>query len=196
MQAVKEWVGTIISVAILASLVEMIMPGSEMRRYVRVVLGFLVLAAVLGPMVATIGGGRDLLQGLEVLRVQQGPGQSAHLPEATQNAIASRFERSLAESIMALLKSHKGLDADVQVRASYNDSTGMWEVQGVTVRVVPGESSRMMQRISIAVNVGSPKSPPGVDDTAEIRTLLWESFGLEPRVVTVIEGGSVIDIRG
>jgi stage III sporulation protein AF len=47
MDVLRELIQTIIVIVVLAVLVEMLLPGGDMRRYVKMVMGLLIIMAVL-----------------------------------------------------------------------------------------------------------------------------------------------------
>lgn len=60
MQALLEWAGTVAGIAIVAGLLEMLVPSSSMKRYVQLTMGLLVLLTLLGPVLGVLQRTRDL----------------------------------------------------------------------------------------------------------------------------------------
>lgn len=56
MDSLARWLGQIIAVVLLASIVDLILPNKTMQRYVRLVAGLFILATVAGPVLSWIKG--------------------------------------------------------------------------------------------------------------------------------------------
>jgi len=57
MDAIYHWARTVALVVLFATVVELLSPSEGMARYLRLVLGLMVLLAVAGPMLAFVDGG-------------------------------------------------------------------------------------------------------------------------------------------
>jgi len=61
---ISEWVVTIISVIIFTTFIEILIPNSNYKRYIDVVMGFLLVVVILTPLTKFIGGQVDFEEGI------------------------------------------------------------------------------------------------------------------------------------
>ncbi len=64
MELLREWIITIISVIIFVAFVEILIPNSNHKRYINVVVGFLLMIVILNPITNLIGGEIDFEEGI------------------------------------------------------------------------------------------------------------------------------------
>jgi len=63
-ELLREWIITIISVIIFVAFVEILIPNSNHKRYINVVVGFLLMIVILNPITNLIGGEIDFEEGI------------------------------------------------------------------------------------------------------------------------------------
>lgn len=93
---IKEWVITIVSVIIFLTFVEILMPNSSYKRYINVVIGFLLIIVILTPLTRFISGQINLEE--EIIRTFN------DLEISTFQNRANRVEYSNKEAIIKLYK--------------------------------------------------------------------------------------------
>ena len=64
MALISEWVVTIISLIIFTTFIEILIPNSNYKRYIDVVMGFLLVVVILTPLTKFIGGQVDFEEGI------------------------------------------------------------------------------------------------------------------------------------
>ncbi len=64
MEFIREWIITIISVIIFITFVEILIPNSNHKKYINVVVGFLLMIIILNPLTKLIGGEIDFEEGI------------------------------------------------------------------------------------------------------------------------------------
>lgn len=96
MALIKEWIITIISVIIFATFMEILIPNSDYKRYVNVVIGFLFVIVILTPLTKFIGGEIDLKG--EILKT------SNQLELSTSQDRINNIQHSNEETILILYK--------------------------------------------------------------------------------------------
>ncbi len=60
MSGLEQWMGRLVAIALVGWLVEMIVPLSTMRGYVRLVVGLALMVAVVSPLVSLVGRGATM----------------------------------------------------------------------------------------------------------------------------------------
>lgn len=96
MALIKEWVITIISVIIFATFMEILIPNSNYKRYVNVVIGFLFITIILAPLTEFIGGQINFEE--EILKT------SNQLELSTAQNRINNIQHSNKETVLALYK--------------------------------------------------------------------------------------------
>lgn len=163
MAELTEWVRRLVTLVVVFSFLELLAPPNSLKRYVRLVVGFLILTTVLGPLVALVRGDEALRRAAggildEALpRLPEGPDAASRLLETNrrlQNAL-------LAERLAAYLQSELETSAKVRV--------------GVAVRV---DGAGSVTRINLAV-------PEGWGE--RLRGQAAALAGVEPERIAVLE---------
>lgn len=138
MDILRQLIQTIVVIVILAVFLEMLLPQGDMRRYVKMVMGLLIIVAVLQSVTGVINS--DLLRDIpDVTEAPSGyhpvpledimaAGQS--LSDANRQEAAQQYSRGIARQVMSLAALNNDLqvvDASVQLHESTN------EISGITV---------------------------------------------------------------
>jgi len=167
-----RWVKEIAYLTIFASFVTLLIPESSYRKYVRLVLGALILVAVLRPAIG-------------FLRNQDLAGISASLPaeesfgmEGPARDLSRMFEELLNERVRALVVSLPEV-ASARVSAEVNvESTGAWEVLRVRVEI-----RREISPIRPVSITGADDSVTDADLAQKVYELLEQRLGIGKSMV-------------
>lgn len=169
--AVTDWVRNIVMVVLFASFLELLLPSSGMQRFVRVIMGLLILLAILGPVV-------DVLQSRVAPEVPALAGQSGpaadRVRSGTETVVRERdrlavelYRKDLARQIRAVVASVDGVaDARVAVELAQDAGGRTGALGKVTVYVLPGLTAKDRKATRISVGKG------GEAHTAELRPAL------------------------
>ena len=138
MDVLRQLIQTIVVIVILAVFLEMLLPRGDMRRYVKMVMGLLIIVAVLQSVTGVINS--DVLRDIpDVTEARSGyqpvpledimaAGQS--LSDANRQEAAQQYSRGIARQVMSLAALNNDLqvvDASVQLHESTN------EISSITV---------------------------------------------------------------
>lgn len=149
MNALKELVRSLAVIIILTSFMEMILPNSKMKNYLRLVLGLFVIVIILNPVLAFLDTSKDFS-----IQAWIEPSGNQELKEiltdAQEVAAASRktaledYAAKVEQQIAAIVKLNPEIsDAEVEVALKQkNDETSLGEIEkiSITARVEKGES--------------------------------------------------------
>lgn len=173
--AVTDWVRNIALVVLFASFLELLLPTSGMQRFVRVIMGLLILLAILNPVV-------DALQSrfapeVPALGGQGGPaadrvrnGAEAVVRERDRLAV-ELYKRDLARQIRAVVTAVDGV-ADARVAVTVAQAAGRaGALEKVVVYVQPGVDGGERKPAKITVGGGG-----GEARGAELRTALRDKI--------------------
>ncbi|WP_449240728.1 stage III sporulation protein AF [Desulfoscipio gibsoniae] len=117
MDVLRELIQTIIVIVVLAVLVEMLLPGGDMRRYVKMVMGLLIIMAVMQAAAGVIHSElmRDV-PGVTVSDTGAPPledimAAGQELADTNQDRAAQTYSEGLSRQVMSLA----GMNPDVRV---------------------------------------------------------------------------------
>lgn len=118
----KSWIRNVITIVIFANIIELLLPNSSLRKYVKVVMGFFILLTVLHPLFNLLNVDLSTFSvfdnSLRQNKIQATQSDGNSLQEKNQRLAVSTFEKHLAEQIKALILTQAEVsDATVKVTA-------------------------------------------------------------------------------
>jgi stage III sporulation protein AF len=173
--AITDWVKNIVLVVLFASFLELLLPSSGMQRFVRVIMGLLILLAILTPVV-------DVLQSRFAPEVPALGGQSAPAADRVRSGAetlvrerdqlaVSLYKKDLARQIRAVVVAVDGVaDARVAVEVAKDRGGRAGAIGKVTVYVQPGLAAEDRKVTKITVGGGREAR------TAELRPALRDKI--------------------
>ncbi|SFF93405.1 stage III sporulation protein AF [Desulfotomaculum arcticum] len=131
MDMIRELIKTIVIIVLLAVFIEMILPKGDMRRYVKMVMGLLVILAV----VQTAAGALNLSLMQEVPQLKVGEGGGApplddiiatgkKLSELNQDEAVEQYKQGIASQVLSMARLNPTVSARealVQLGGEMND---------------------------------------------------------------------------
>lgn len=174
MAQITEWVKTVIFVVLFAAFLELLLPASGMRRFVRVVMGLLILLVMLNPVVevfqtnfspdqvpALSGGGPDSASGSAV------PETIADAAKQRNQLALAVYEKDLARQIRAVVLALDGVrDAKVDVSVQQSADGRQGAIDKVVVFVMPGVVQSGTDVAPVKITAG------GAENKAELKAAL------------------------
>lgn len=166
MTAVGEWLKQIILLVILATLADLLLPTKAMQKYVRVVLGIAVIAAMLQPIVPLLR--RDWADQVANAALQETTGTQPTIPQASVT--------SMQHVLTTEQQGAENRYADAAIQTDLQRACAC-QVQSIRIR-----------------GTGSPASPLGIDVRVrlvaqkrlqEIQTYMARTYNLPAAQVTV-----------
>ena len=153
---VSNWVKNIILIVLFASFLELLLPNSSLQRFIRVILGLLIMLAILNPAI-------DIVQGNWALSdIPTAGGSSlkqADIVRSTNQVTAERgklvreiYKRDLAKQIRALVMAIDGVsEARVAIDLQEKSAAEAGSIEKVTLYIKPGNVSAQgtIQKVSI-----------------------------------------------
>jgi stage III sporulation protein AF len=116
-QMISDWARQLAFLVLFATVVEMILPAGDLRRYVKMVLGLMVVLAVVDPLVRVI-------QGSDWMEVALGP---LAVGAPAENAVAAGIR--LTQAAMSQAESDVRADTEEQMAALLLALEGVAEAQ-------------------------------------------------------------------
>lgn len=169
MEVLKELVGNIVAIVMLTTFLDLILPSSVMRPYVKMAMGLFILVSLLNPVLALILQNREYEvfawhqsdpAGDEILEQQD----SERFLSANRQVFRQAYAQRLEVQMESLLKLVPEIESDVLVELEDDARTGYsGAVKSVAVTITGQDESR----------------------EKEIKELLCQHFGLQSRQVRV-----------
>ena len=109
MEMLKDWVRDLVIIVIFANLVEMLLPDSQLRKYLKVVIGFFIFLTILNPVLTLVDSDMDVFYPFDRYRIKSEvqsrsiQDQGENIKKRNQQLAVAAFERQLREQIRALI---------------------------------------------------------------------------------------------
>lgn len=200
-EGIGIWIRTIVTVIFLATMLEMFLPGGTMQKYVRVVMGLLLLLVILNPLINLAG--KDYSWQARIWEVGNEQGLQAVLAAGEQLRVEQEkyalqeYKNRLAEQVTRVVNRIPGIK---KVRAEViivedAKSKDYGRVMGLTLWVTPGrpevEGSVHIEPVK-PVKIGIQEPLPAEKTAAlpeeltrEVISLLSRELSIEPSQVTL-----------
>lgn len=186
-ESIISWVSGIIFATLFATFLELLLPSSSMQKFVRVIMGLLIMLAILNPVIGFLEQApskQDItilaprVKGAEVVQKS-----SQAVIRKRDQLVRDVYRRDLSKQMQALVMGVDGVaQASVVVECS-DDQAGPMKIKRVTVSVRPGRDRNAIKKIVIA---GSPSMPALQQTTiTTIRSRLTELYQLRPEQILV-----------
>ncbi|MDD2496659.1 MAG: stage III sporulation protein AF [Desulfitobacteriaceae bacterium] len=124
MQTISELVRNVTIIVLIAGFLEMMLPSSELKRFIKMVMGLFVLVSILNPIVSLLRqetayevfAWQDPVQGMKLNSIlQQGEELSRDMTEKAEVMYANSMAKQM-ETIVKLVKGVAWVEADVEVK--------------------------------------------------------------------------------
>lgn len=182
---VRAWVRNLAFLVIFVTIAEMLLPAGEMRKFVRFVLGLVLILAIVNPLADLVTQGRwslSLMPSLLALR----PEEPATDWEEEAAAVNARGREA------AIARYQAGLSAQMRGFLSL-----LPDVEPVAVEARSGADGRVDRiRVQMSDKTEQPDKRASASgerrtaNTERVRRLLTELYGLDPAAVEVIWVGA------
>lgn len=118
----KNWIRNVITIVIFANIIELLLPNSSMRKYVKVVMGFFILLTILNPLFKLLNVDLSTFSVFNnsdsQAKYRSSYVEGNALQKKNQQLVVATFEKHFAEQIKALVLTQADVsDATVEVSA-------------------------------------------------------------------------------
>ncbi len=156
MTAVGEWLRQIVLIVMFAVVADLLLPNKEMQRYVRMVLGLAVIAAMLQPLHMIVQTGwSDRLAGAAASEVLAGNSNDA------SSASVSQFESVLQSEQTAQTNRYLASTLKADIASKFQAHVSSVQITGapgdasfavtVTITDAPGEAKQIQDFVATAM---------------------------------------------
>ncbi|OPY57530.1 MAG: Stage III sporulation protein AF (Spore_III_AF) [Pelotomaculum sp. PtaU1.Bin035] len=207
MEVVRSLIHNLIVIVILAMLMEMLLPAGDMRKFVKMVMGLLIIVAV----VQTVGDllRRDYSGDLPYLTEKGSTAQLSGIMEAgkyisgeQQQKAIEQYKRGLANQIVALASINKEvpvIDAEIRIQSG-RGGAGFGSINEIVLVIAkgPGRAEKRLDKggiepvtvevdrqLEIEESVGNESVPP-LEAVADLEKTVANFYNLKPEQVKCV----------
>ena len=186
-EAIVSWVSGIVFATLFATFLELLLPSSSMQKFVRVIMGLLIMLAILNPVIGfleRVPGKQDVTILAPRVKGAEAVQESAQAASRKRDQLVKEvYRRDLSKQMQALVMGVEGVaQASVAVECS-DDQAGPMKIKQITVSVRPGRDRNSIKKIVIS---GSSSTPVLQQETVTmIRSRLSELYQLRPQQILV-----------
>lgn len=173
MDLIREWVITILSIVIFVTFVEFLLPNSNHKRYINVIIGLLIMLVILKPLMGLVKGGESIgdgiLQASNQLEQMTLNNRMKTLEVNNQETIIQLYKDSLKEQMITRLEGQLGVqvkDIALEIEEDHEDQFGMIK----EVSIILGEEGSQphgegeIKEVSINVRLPGKKDNNSEDE--------------------------------
>ena len=183
-----SWVKNIIFVVLFASFLELLLPSSNMQRFVRVIMGLFIMLAIITPVL-------DLVQHpvtpLQVPTLSTGSSNSTAILDEARSVVHGHeqlsielYKKELAQQMQIMITALEGV-ADARVVVEM-DTKAKGKVNSVLVYITPGVAGNKVQIKKVLI--GDEQGKSGEVDLElknKIKKLITELYQLPSEFIVV-----------
>lgn len=190
----SSWAQGIIVAVIIATLIEMILPNSSSKKYVKVVIGMYILFTIVSPIIKKLGGKDINLNTIDIEKYEQQISKS-------DNTISRKFEDNNARSIKDIYVSNlkadisaklkeKGYEidtSDIQIKDDEN-----YTIEKITLKLIKMEQKQeknneiVINTVEIGNTISQKDSKTLSDDEEqEVKDYISETYGIDKKNINI-----------
>lgn len=190
----SSWAQGIIVAVIIATLIEMILPNSSSKKYVKVVIGMYILFTIVSPIIKKLGG-KDI--NLNTINIEKYERQIAK----SDNTISRKFEdnntRSIKDIYVSNLKAdisaklkEKGYEidtSDIQIKDDEN-----YTIEKITLKLIKMEQKQeknneiVINTVEIGNTISQKDSKTlSNDDKQEVKDYISETYDIDKKNINI-----------
>ena len=190
----SSWAQGIIVAVIIATLIEMILPNSSSKKYVKVVIGMYILFTIVSPIIKKLGGKDINLNTIDIEKYEQQISKS-------DNTISRKFEdnntRSIKDIYVSNLKANisaklkeKGYEidtSDIQIKDDEN-----YTIEKITLKLIKMEQKQgknneiVINTVEIGNTISQKDSKTlSDDDKQEVKDYISETYDIDKKNINI-----------
>ncbi len=190
MQYIEQFIISLVSTIIFITAVELIAPDGSIKKYIKFVLGLVLVVVMLNPIVYLFTRGEsDLIQAINSYEGLFENGVSDKGNTLSQESRENVFKENLNKNCNAMLKEKfkdKNFLADIQCTFNFNDMT--YSIDNINLGV-SDKSIKIVDKIKININPNKSKEvisdENSVQDEEDIIGYLCEIFKVKKEKIDV-----------
>jgi len=203
MDFLKEWITNIILFVLLATVIDMLLPNSNMQKYTKMVTGLLLIAIILSPVLKILSS--DFEETLAQITEVQRPSEKnlensiemqkkeiqASLHAYALEEVAVQLKKDVEEELME----QYGMEiASINLSVDENSSESFPNnLKGISVELRESTAEEVVEVVKMVdINTNSPLSSKSeIEQEDKLASLLSEKWDVDKNAVEIfIEGGN------
>ena len=190
----SSWAQGIIVAVIIATLIEMILPNSSSKKYVKVVIGMYILFTIVSPIIKKVGGKDINLNTINIEEYEQQISKS-------DNTISRKFEDNNTRSIKDIYVSNLKADISAKLKEKgYNIDTSdiqikddeNYTIEKITLKLIKMEQKQeknneiVINTVEIGNTISQKDSKTlSDDDKQEVKDYISETYDIDKKNINI-----------
>lgn len=190
----SSWAQGIIVAVIIATLIEMILPNSSSKKYVKVVIGMYILFTIVSPIIKKLGGKDINLNTINIEKYEQQISKS-------DNTISRKFEDNNTRSIKDIYVSNLKADISAKLKEKgYNIDTSdiqikddeNYTIEKITLKLIKMEQEQeknneiVINTVEIGNTISQKDSKTlSDDDKQEVKDYISETYDIDKKNINI-----------
>ena len=190
----SSWAQGIIVAVIIATLIEMILPNSSSKKYVKVVIGMYILFTIVSPIIKKLGGKDINLNTINIEKYEQQISKSDNtilrkFEDNNTRSIKDIYVSNLKADISAKLK-EKGYEidtSDIQIKDDEN-----YTIEKITLKLIKMEQKQeknneiVINTVEIGNTISQKDSKTlSDDDKQEVKDYISETYDIDKKNINI-----------
>lgn len=190
----SSWAQGIIVAVIIATLIEMILPNSSSKKYVKVVIGMYILFTIVSPIIKKLGGKDINLNTINIEKYEQQISKSDNIisrkfEDNNTRSIKDIYVSNLKADISAKLK-EKGYEidtSDIQIKDDEN-----YTIEKITLKLIKTEQKQeknneiVINTVEIGNTISQKDSKTlSDDDKQEVKDYISETYDIDKKNINI-----------
>ena len=149
---ISKWAGSIVVAVIIVSLLEMLLPDSKNKKYIKTIMGIYILFTVISPIVRAVTGQDINLE--ELIDVNTTMAYDGNTYLQTNSSIENIYISNLKKDITAKLK-QKGFEAiEINMNIKTDDNDDYGRIQKMDIILKKEKTLKESKIPKIEINIG------------------------------------------
>lgn len=210
MDFIKEWITNIILFVLLATVIDMLLPNSNLQKYIKMVTGLLLIAIILTPILKLVSkdfeevlmaipvieasGEKNLENSIEMKKKEIQAFQHAYILEEMRVQLEKDTEEELMEQYGLEIVDVE-LQADEYDQRAFPENFQLENLQKVVVKLrhmdEVAEAVEVVKKVEINTEETLPSNQVN-DETEKVASLIAQKLGVDANIIEVsVEGGKM-----
>jgi stage III sporulation protein AF len=203
LEALSAWIKHIILLILFATFLELLIPNNDYKKFIKVIMGLLLLLAVLQPVLDIVDRSWDNTAATTVTGSKIGEtkteiaNHSAKFQNERDRVALEQYKKELTKQVRVLAGSIAGI-MDVRAEIVLNENKGEKNystIKKITIYAKPGRESKntaavnSVKQVEISMKTKSMTPAAVLDDQHKehIKKVVTEFYHLNPEQIEVIE---------
>lgn len=196
MEFIKDWILNIIIFLLLAMIIDMLLPASNMRKYVKLVTGLLLISIIITPLFQLLSSDYEQVLTSFTKKIEASEQSTGNLLEkkkieiqASQDAytldqMAVQMKKEVEKELM---DHYQVVISDIQISADANMDQPEEQINQVVVHIAPSENEIAIVE-PVNINTKEEKTKESSQPNSEIKALLSNRWEIPEGVIEIVSG--------